>query len=237
MQEHACTHINTLNHTHTRTRTHTHTHTHWSGWLLKLLSKGKTGACQSYTKVSTAEWHGARAHHVGGPTHPHTHTHTCTNGVWASQIERDTPLSFSSIPQGNHTLTPLPSLFFHPLPRLFSFFSAFYSSLYSSLHSLMLYYHKGRTANWMDRERIALKHTNNAPKTHWDIKRGMKTEKEVHLYHQGYYLLYTTSLNLSVCLSVCLSICLSTNVAVVVVDKLSITHAASLSCLCTHVLI
>lgn len=109
-------------------------------------------------------------------TYPHTHTHINTNGVLASQIERDTPLSFSSIPQGNHTLTPLSSLFFYPLPRLFSFFSAFYSPLYSSLHSLMLYYHKGRTANWMDRERIALKHTNNQKhieilKGKWRLKR------------------------------------------------------------------
>ncbi len=139
-----------------------------------------------------------------------------------------------SIQKGYGSLFPCCS-FTHFLN--FSFFSTFYPHLSSSLHLLMLYYHKGQTVNYMGEKDKSAKTCQQPPKTH-RYEEGIE-ERTMNLFHQG-----CLGINLFycpfyiACLSVCQSIHLpSSTVALLLVDKLSITHAGSLSSLCTHILI
>ena len=82
-------------------------------------NKHASAAPAGFQKFPSSGKHEGRrcgAHSVGEPSQ--TSMPWCTHVLVGRRGYKpgDTPLSFSLIPQGNHTLTPLPSLSFHRPP-------------------------------------------------------------------------------------------------------------------------
>lgn len=110
----------------------------------------RTETCVGHINSYLKEYKGMPEMHEGqillGRTVQHVHPKQHINGQQQSESQRDTPPSFGSLPLGNHTLTPPPWLFFHTLPRFFSFPLAFCSLFYSRVHSVMFNYFNRRAA-------------------------------------------------------------------------------------------